>query len=74
MIDTRGHGTQWVPCMAATVNLSINDLFKGHTYDRKHAWLWQVSVPRQTFRGLAVCDLAGIEGPVYVRKMRGCNS
>ena len=25
------------------------------------------------FWGLAVCDLAGITGPVYVRKVRGCN-
>ena len=24
------------------------------------------------FWGLAVCDLAGITGPVYVRKVRGC--
>ena len=25
------------------------------------------------FWGLAVCDLAGITGPAYVRKVRGCN-
>ena len=25
------------------------------------------------FLGLAVCDLAGILGPVYVRMVRGCN-